>query len=183
MCMIGGIAVIARGDAQRAVARTIPDIHDDPEDPVTTLLLLLLGVSSLSSFRCVGTARIVVVFGDDTKDDDEGDEGLATSPRAIVGATKATTASDAATIMTTTTRNRMMTSGGNDDGREAGPKNHKSQKRETKSIIDARSRFGHTQRPKAHTFVCPNSDSVCPNSDKKYLTVVTFRFLLLFFAF
>ena len=113
--MIGGMAVIARGDAQRAIARTIPDNHDDPEDPVTTLLLL--GVSSsLLTFRCVGTARTVVVFDgdDDTKDDDDGDE-------ALVGATKATTASDAATIMTTTRRSgggdRMMDVGF-DTGRE-----------------------------------------------------------------
>lgn len=111
--MIGGIAVIATGDAQRAVARTIPDSHDDPEDPVTTLLL---GVSSfLLSLRCVGTARIVVVVFDDDDDikddddgddkgDDKGDEGLATSPRAIVGATKATAASVAATKTMITTR-------------------------------------------------------------------------------
>ena len=117
--MIGGMAVIARGDAQRAIARTIPDNHDDPEDPVTTLLLL--GVSSsLLTFRCVGTARTVVVFDgdDDTKDDDDGDEGL-------VGATKATTASDAATIMTTTRRSgggdRMMDVGF-DTGGNADPK-------------------------------------------------------------
>lgn len=120
ICMIGGMAVIARGDAQRAIARTIPDNHDDPEDPVTTLLLL--GVSSsLLTFRCVGTARTVVVFDgddDDTKDDDDGDEGL-------VGATKATTASDAATIMTTTRRSgggdRMMDVGF-DTGGNADPK-------------------------------------------------------------
>jgi len=44
------------------------------------------------------------------------------------------------------------------------------------------SRFGHTiQRPRQ--IVCPNSDSVCPNSDKIYLTVVTSKFLLLFFAY
>ena len=119
ICMIGGMAVIARGDAQRAIARTIPDNHDDPEDPVTTVLLL--GVSSsLLTFRCVGTARTVVVFDgdDDTKDDDDGDEGL-------VGATKATTASDAATIMTTTRRSgggdRMMDVGF-DTGGNADPK-------------------------------------------------------------
>ena len=41
--------------------------------------------------------------------------------------------------------------------------------------------FGHSVR-RPGQFVCPNSDSVCPNSDKKYLTVLTFRFLLLFFA-
>ena len=46
----------------------------------------------------------------------------------------------------------------------------------------SRSRFRHTvQRP--GQIVCPNRDSVCPNSDKIYLTVVTFRFLLLFFAY
>ena len=38
-------------------------------------------------------------------------------------------------------------------------------------------------RPTQFVFVCPNSDSVCQNSDKIYLTVVTFRFLLLFFAY
>ena len=40
-----------------------------------------------------------------------------------------------------------------------------------------------TNRPKARTVCLSNSDSVCPNSDKMYLTVVTFRFLLLFFAY
>ena len=37
-----------------------------------------------------------------------------------------------------------------------------------------RERFGHTRRP---------GQIVCPNSDKIYLTIVTFRFLLLFFAY
>jgi hypothetical protein len=102
-----GMEVIATGDAQRAVARTIPDNHDDPEeDPVTTLLLL--GVSSCApSFRCVGTAWMVVIFDDDITDDDDGDDKgddvLATSPRAIVGATKATTLDAAMTTTTTTT--------------------------------------------------------------------------------
>ena len=37
------------------------------------------------------------------------------------------------------------------------------------------SRFGHSvRRP---------GQFVCPNSDKIYLTIVTFRFLLLFFAY
>jgi len=49
-------------------------------------------------------------------------------------------------------------------------------------MSSSRSRFGHNVR-RPTQFVCPNSDSVCPNSDKIYLTVVTFRFLLLFFAF
>ena len=40
----------------------------------------------------------------------------------------------------------------------------------------------HTVR-RPGQIVCPNSDSVCRNSDKIYLTVVTFRFLLLFFAY
>ena len=44
-----------------------------------------------------------------------------------------------------------------------------------------RERFGHTRRP--GQIVCPNSDSVCPNSDKIYFKVVTFRLLLLFFAY
>ena len=44
------------------------------------------------------------------------------------------------------------------------------------------SRFRHTVR-RPGQIVCPNSDSVCPNSDKIYLMVVTFRFLLLFFAY
>ena len=44
------------------------------------------------------------------------------------------------------------------------------------------SRFGHSVR-RPGQFVCPNSDTICPNSDKKYLTIVTFRFLLLFFAY
>ena len=44
------------------------------------------------------------------------------------------------------------------------------------------SRFGHSVRRRGQ-FVCPNSDTICPNSDKKYLTIVTFRFLLLFFAY
>ena len=42
--------------------------------------------------------------------------------------------------------------------------------------------FGHNVR-RPTQFVCRNSDSVCPNSDKIYLMVVTFRFLLLFFAY
>jgi hypothetical protein len=42
--------------------------------------------------------------------------------------------------------------------------------------------FRHTVR-RPGQFVCPNSDSVCPNNDKKYLMLVTFRFLLLFFAY
>ena len=42
--------------------------------------------------------------------------------------------------------------------------------------------FGHNVR-RPTQFVCPNSDSVCPNSDKIYLTVVTSKFLLLFFAY
>jgi len=45
-----------------------------------------------------------------------------------------------------------------------------------------RSRFRHTVR-RPGQIVFPNSDSVCPNSDKKYLTVLTLRFLLLFFAY
>ena len=45
-----------------------------------------------------------------------------------------------------------------------------------------RSRFRHNGR-RPGQIVCPNSDSVCPNSDKIYLTVMTFRFLLLFFAY
>jgi len=49
-------------------------------------------------------------------------------------------------------------------------------------VSSSRSRFGHNVR-RPTQFVCPNSDSVCPNSDKIYLTVVTFRFLLLFFAY
>ena len=48
--------------------------------------------------------------------------------------------------------------------------------------VNPRSRFGHSVR-RPGQFVCPNSDSVCPNSDKIYLTVVMFRFLLLFFAY
>ena len=44
------------------------------------------------------------------------------------------------------------------------------------------SRFGHSVR-RPGQIVCPNSDSVCPNSDKIYLTVLTFRFLLLFLAY
>ena len=88
-----GMAVIATGDAQRAVARTIPDSHDDPE---VTTLLLLLGMSSCApSFRCADKAWKAV--------DDKGDDVLATSPRAIVGATKATTLDAAMTTTTTTT--------------------------------------------------------------------------------
>ena len=49
-------------------------------------------------------------------------------------------------------------------------------------LLESRSRFRHTVR-RPGQIVCPNSDSVCPNSDKIYLTVVTFRFLLLFFAY
>jgi len=45
----------------------------------------------------------------------------------------------------------------------------------TGSVLDTPSR--PTQ------IVCPNSDSVCPNSDKIYLTIVTFRFRSLFFAY
>ena len=54
-----------------------------------------------------------------------------------------------------------------------------------KAVVEAGSRFGHSVR-RPGQFVCPNSDSVCPNSPnsyKKYLTVVMFRFLLLFFAY
>ena len=50
------------------------------------------------------------------------------------------------------------------------------------SVKVPRSRFGHNVR-RPTQFVCPNSDSVCPNSDKIYLTTVTIRFLLLFFAY
>ena len=50
------------------------------------------------------------------------------------------------------------------------------------SEIFSWSRFGHSVR-RPGQIVCPNSDRVCPNSDKIYLTVVTFRFLLLFFAY
>ena len=46
----------------------------------------------------------------------------------------------------------------------------------------SRSRFGHSVR-RPTQFVCPNRDSVCPNRDKIYLTIVTFLFLLLFFAY
>ena len=52
---------------------------------------------------------------------------------------------------------------------------------ETHQLL-SRSRFRHTVR-RPGQIVCPNSDSVCPNSDKIYLTVVTFRFLLLFFVY
>jgi hypothetical protein len=44
------------------------------------------------------------------------------------------------------------------------------------------SRFRHNVR-RPGQFVCPNSDSVRPNSDKIYLTMMTFKFLLLFFAY
>jgi len=50
------------------------------------------------------------------------------------------------------------------------------------SDFAAGSRLRHNvQRPRQ--IVCPNRDSVCQNNDKIYLTIVTFRFLLLFFAF
>ena len=32
-------------------------------------------------------------------------------------------------------------------------------------------------------FFCPNRNTIGPKSDKIYLTIVTFRFLLLFFAY
>jgi len=58
-----------------------------------------------------------------------------------------------------------------------------------RTVEQPRSRFGHNVR-RPTQFVCPNSDTICPNSDsvrpnydKIYLTVVTFRFLLLFFAY
>ena len=44
------------------------------------------------------------------------------------------------------------------------------------------SRFRHNVR-RPTQFVCPNSDTFCPNKDKIYLTVMTFRFLSLFFAY
>jgi len=45
-----------------------------------------------------------------------------------------------------------------------------------------RSRFGHSVR-RPGQIVCPNRDKVCPNNDKIYLTVVTSKFLLPFFAY
>ena len=53
---------------------------------------------------------------------------------------------------------------------------------DTSTQGDARSRLRHNVR-RPGQIVCPNSDSVCPNSEKIYLTIVTFRFLLLFFAY
>ena len=44
------------------------------------------------------------------------------------------------------------------------------------------SRFGHNVR-RPTQFVCTNKDTTCPNSDKIYLTIVTSKFLLLFFAY
>ena len=48
----------------------------------------------------------------------------------------------------------------------------------SRTSATTRSRFGHTVR-RPGQFVCPNSDTIRPNNDKKYLTVVMFRFLLL----
>jgi len=48
---------------------------------------------------------------------------------------------------------------------------------------NTRSRFGHSVR-RPGQFVCPtNRNTIRPNNDKKYLKVVMFRFLLLFFAY
>ena len=44
------------------------------------------------------------------------------------------------------------------------------------------SRFGHNVR-RPTQFVCPNNDTICPSNDKIYLTIVTSKFLLLFFAY
>ena len=53
-----------------------------------------------------------------------------------------------------------------------------------RSLPTAGGHLGLRSVPRRPTeFVCPNSDTICPNNDKIYLTIVTSKFLLLFFAY